>query len=153
MKTERLQHILRVSNHINSFVRLLLSRADSHDASKLIPPESEYYDAYGADLQKEKFGTDEYNTVLNKMGPALLHHYTCNRHHPQHFNAIEDMSLVDIVEMFCDWMAASERNNNGNIEEGISICVKRYGINLQLAGMFYTTVRELKGEVYGNNLG
>jgi len=44
------------------------------------------------------------------MKPALEHHYALYRHHPEHFqNGIDDMNLIDLVEMFADWKASSER--------------------------------------------
>jgi len=45
------------------------------------------------------------------MKPAIEHHYKNNRHHPEHFNnGIDEMNLVDLIELLCDWKAASERN-------------------------------------------
>mgnify|MGYP003311482372 CR=1 FL=1 len=38
------------------------------------------------------YGSEEYNGFLDKLKPALDHHYASNRHHPQHFvNGINDM--------------------------------------------------------------
>ena len=38
-----------------------------------------------------------------------------NRHHPEHFgeDGIRGMNLPDVVEMLCDWKAASERTKDG----------------------------------------
>jgi hypothetical protein len=74
------------------------------------------------------------------MKPALDHHYANNSHHPEHYkNGIDDMSLLDLVEMICDWKAASERHNNGNIRKSIEVNGKRFEMSPQLIRIFENT--------------
>ena len=38
---------------------------------------------------------------------CIEQHWKNNRHHPEHFEHITDMSELDIIEMVCDWYARS----------------------------------------------
>lgn len=58
-------------------------------------------------------------------------------------SSINNMNLVDLVEMLCDWKAASERHNDGNINKSIETNCKRFGLSPQLANIFYNTVETL----------
>ena len=54
------------------------------------------------DLRNMKYGDAEYEEHLKILDSSLKHHYSANRHHPEHFkNGIMDMHLIDIIEMFC----------------------------------------------------
>lgn len=139
---ETLEHIQKVVNLINQFIFLLLDRAKYHDSSKLKSPEKEAFDKYGPLLKKSTFGSYNYNKFLEKMKPVLDHHYKNNRHHPEHFdNGICDMNLLDIVEMFLDWMAAAERHENGDIFKSLDICKDRFGISPQLYSILFNTAK------------
>ena len=133
-------HIKTVSHFINIIVRLLLSRAEAHDASKLAEPELSIFAEYTPKLAGSTYGSPEYLGFLKEMEVALEHHYAVNNHHPQHFpNGIEGMTLGDIVEMFCDWKAATLRHDNGNLLKSIEINAKRFGIDPQLTNIFKNT--------------
>ena len=79
------------------------------------------------------------------MKPALDHHYARNRHHPEHWptNGIRDMSLVDLIEMFCDWKAATERHADGSLLKSIETNKKRFGYGDELEHIFLRTAIEL----------
>ena len=75
------------------------------------------------------------------MQPALDHHYRENNHHPEYYeDGIKGMSLVDLIEMVCDWMAATKRVQNGDIYTSLEINKKRFGIDDQLAKILENTV-------------
>src|SRR6187402_2291843 len=110
------RHIERVRNLLGEVVADLLRRAADHDQSKLLPPEVDLFTEYTPKLAGVTYGSPEYQGFLRDMKPALDHHYANNRHHPEHHkNGVNDMTLIDLVEMLCDWKAASERHNDGNI--------------------------------------
>lgn len=76
------------------------------------------------------------------MNGALQHHYAQYRHHPEHFdNSIDDMNLIDIVEMFCDWKAASERQLDGNLLKSIEKNADRFNIDPQLKHILINTAK------------
>jgi hypothetical protein len=53
------------------------------------------------------------------------------------------MSLLDVVEMLCDWKAASERTKQGSIAQSLAYNEQRFSIDPQLAIILQNTVREL----------
>lgn len=141
---ETYKHIDTVREYINSFVEELIKRGENHDATKLESPELEIFGEFGGNLAKLEYGSKEYNDNLEKVRPAIEHHYSKNRHHPEHFpNGINGMTLVDLIELLSDWRAATERNANGNIRKSIEINAKRYKISPQLREILENTVREM----------
>jgi len=136
------RHIERVRNLLNEVVRDLLKRAEEHDQTKLESPEVELFTQYTEILAGLTYGSSEYEENRKKMGPALEHHYANNSHHPEHWpNGIEDMSLVDLIEMFVDWKAASERHNDGNILKSIEKNADRFNMSPQLVKIFNNTAK------------
>jgi hypothetical protein len=108
-------------------------RGVKHDASKLESPEVEVFAEYTPKLNSTTFGSEEYYANLEGMKSALDHHYAFNRHHPEHFaNGINDMTLVDILEMFCDWKASTLRHNDGNLLKSIETNAERFKMDGQL---------------------
>ena len=92
-------------------------------------------------------GSPEYNAMLAQLKPALDHHYQHNRHHPEHFkNGIKDMNLVDLVELICDWKAASLRHADGNIRKSIEKNQDRFGYSDELKQILMNTVELLELE-------
>lgn len=134
------RHIERVRNLLGVCVVELLRRAELHDQTKLEPPEVELFTEFTPKLSTCSYGSDEYKGYLAEMKPALDHHYAHNRHHPEHHkNGVDDMNLLDIVEMLCDWKAASERHNDGNIRKSIEINANRFGMSPQLVRILENT--------------
>ena len=141
---ETLKHIRRVQEILSTFATELLVRGNEHDASKLEDPELSLFAKHTSKLQKLQYGLPEYEESRNALKPALEHHYARNRHHPEHHkNGVDDMTLQDLVEMFCDWKAASERQNDGNILKSIETNRKRFNMSEQLIKIFENTAREM----------
>lgn len=139
---ETMRHIRTVGRYINLMIRELMDRAEEHDESKLHQPEVEGFTKYTDKLARSTYASHEYNGFKESMKEALEHHYAVNRHHPEHFLAgINDMTLIDLVEMFCDWKAATLRHNNGNLLKSIEINAERFGINPQLKKIFENTAK------------
>ena len=133
-------HIMEVARNLNFFAKSLLDRADRHDQSKLEDPEAEAFAEVTEKLSGVTYGSAEYDKYRSELGDALAHHYSNNRHHPEHYkNGIRDMNLVDLVEMFCDWRASSMRHNDGNIRKSIEHNAKRFDIPPVLASIFENT--------------
>lgn len=150
-KPETEEHIRHLNDGIKLISSEILSRGPVHDASKLEPPEIEYFDKYTPLLKTLKYGTQEYTDSLAALKPALDHHYANNRHHPE-FHAedaqrqgtdqVSCMNLVDIIEMFCDWNAASKRTKDGDFGKSIEISCERFKISDQLRQIFRNTRRD-----------
>lgn len=134
-------HIHRVGTLLRRVIHQLLDRMGLHDASKLEPPEVAVFTEYTKKLKDLDYGSDAYRQCLAEMKPALDHHYQYNRHHPGYFpNGINDMTLIDLIEMLCDWKAASERHETGNIQTSIEHNAKRFGIDPQLTAILLNSV-------------
>lgn len=132
-----MRHIERLRNLLNICVVELLRRGELHDQTKLEAPEVQLFTEYTEKLKDCTYGSPEYKEFLEKMGPALQHHYAHNRHHPEHHkNGINDMNLIDLIEMLCDWKAASERHNDGNIRKSIEANADRFSMSPQLVRIF-----------------
>lgn len=137
------EHIRLVQKWLHRIVKLLLDRADQHDATKLEPPEVQAFTDNTSKLNALTFGSPEYFGQLKNpdMQHALEHHYANNRHHPQHFkNGLDDMNLVDLVEMFCDWNASSKRHHDGNLRKSIEVNAARFNINPQLVKILENSI-------------
>ena len=137
-------HIGKVVDLIDRFLVYIARRGRSHDLSKLESPEKDLFDEYTPLLQETTYGSDEYKWYLKEMGEALEHHYENNRHHPEcHKRGIDGMTLIDIVEMFCDWKAASMRHADGDFAASLKHNRQRFNIGEQLHSIFVNTANEL----------
>jgi hypothetical protein len=62
-------------------------------------------------------------------------------------NGIQGMNLVDLVEMICDWKAATLRHENGDIFKSIEMNQNRFGYSDELKQIFINTVNDFLSEV------
>lgn len=143
---ETMKHIRLVGTMLHHVAKMLLDRADRHDQSKLDSPEVELFTEMTPKLAASTYGSKEYDEFRKLLGPALSHHYAHNDHHPEHFReGINDMDLVQILEMFCDWKASSTRHNDGNILRSITVNADRFGMTPQLVRILQNTARLFEG--------
>lgn len=143
-RRETLKHIQQVMYGITDIVVALLNRANKHDQSKLEDPEVDVFEEYTAKLAGCTYGSPQYQRFLDAMRPALEHHYAVNRHHPEyHHNGFLDMTLVDVVEMLCDWYAATKRHDDGDIRKSIAINQERFGYSDDVAQLFLNTAKAM----------
>ncbi len=143
---DTLKHIKRVNELLIDASIELLKRAQRHDESKLHEPEKSLFDKMTPILKNLKYGTPEYSASLLELKVALDHHYAHNSHHPEFYGSkgINGMDLFDIIELFFDWKAATERTADGSIHKSIEINNKRFGMGDQLAQIFTNTANNLK---------
>lgn len=141
------EHVREVQRILAKCVRELTFRQTDHDKSKLLPPEVEAFDRLSPLLSQTTYGTPEYHQLRAELGVALRHHYKHNAHHPEHWpNGIRGMSLVDLLEMLCDWLAATHRHDDGNIRKSIEINQQRFGYSDELKQVFLNTLALLEDE-------
>jgi hypothetical protein len=134
-------HINDVRQNIWTLIKELDQRAQIHDASKLQSPEREIYSETAHELKDTVYGSPEYKNLMERTKPAIEHHYANNRHHPEHFtDGINEMDLIDVMELLCDWIAATKKNKNGNIHKSIEINTPRFNMSPQLAQILTNTV-------------
>jgi len=144
-REDTLKHIERVQYLICGVRSILELRGLDHDASKLAPPEKEAFDRCTPKLKGTTYGTPEYKTACRELGPALEHHHKHNSHHPQYYpNGINGMSLIDLLEMLCDWKAAGERQADGSdIRKSLEHNRERFAMSDEVYGILAVTVKQL----------
>ena len=123
---------------LDSFIKEMLERAKEHDASKLRDPEVSEFSKYEIKRSNAKYGSEEYNENLKALNSALVHHYRCNRHHPQHFgNGMSGMNIMDLIELMCDWQAVAQ-----DIDESIIIGQQRFGYGKPMTKILSNTTNK-----------
>ena len=137
------EHQHNVAGFLYEIMGALGSRASGHDKSKLSSPEKDCFDEVTPKLKGLTYGSEEYRSTLREMDEALKHHYSVNRHHPEHFaEGINGMNLIDLIEMFCDWKAATLRHEDGDMQRSIDINSDRFHLPEKLVSMFKNTVND-----------
>lgn len=143
-EADTLKHIKRVNQLLLQFSQNLMTRAMYHDDSKLQPEEKLLFDEMTPKLASSVYGSDDYKKMLDQLKISLDHHYKHNTHHPEHYpNGVDDMTLMDIVEMFVDWKAATERHDNGDIYKSFDVNKTRFKMSEQLYNIFKNTAKNL----------
>lgn len=84
----------------------LLKRAQVHDDSKFEIEETEQLQKL---LDKNDGMTNPKYLIQEQEKECIRLHWKNNRHHPEHFENVEDMTELDIMEMVCDWYARQEQ--------------------------------------------
>jgi hypothetical protein len=139
-------HIRQVQSLLGRVIEELERRRSVHDASKLESPEKEAFDEFTPKLAGTTYGSEDYKGYLAAMKSALDHHYAANSHHPEHFpDGVLGMSLLDLVEMICDWKAATLRHHDGDIRRSIEINQGRFGYSDELKRILSNTLAVIEG--------
>jgi hypothetical protein len=140
---ETYKHVKKVQKNLNLFIIDLIHRGENHDTTKFEEPELSIFAENTHKLAQIEYGGEEYKRNQETVRPAIEHHYSKNRHHPEHWpQGINDMTLVDLCELLADWKAGTERNKDGNIRKSIEINAAKYKMSPQLKQIFENTVRE-----------
>lgn len=139
------EHIARVRQLLGEFACEMIRRGDVHDKSKLLPVEIEPLERMQEVIDREgpaPFGSEEYSRRTDMLGPMIEHHRKNNSHHPEFYqNGIEGMDLFDLVEMFFDWKAASERGKEAAMN--LDFACEKYGVQPMLKSILLNTARRL----------
>ena len=145
------EHISRVRRHINTFIQLLIRRAENHDKSKLEEPELSWW----KEMDKEPrypYGSEEYKQKIKRWNKVFKHHYEYNRHHPEHYEyGVIEMTLIDIVEMMCDWLGYKDTTT---VTEALKVCdeqMARYDISEELRQIIFNTLLRYYSLMGGKN--
>lgn len=135
------EHIEKVREHLRQFEHKLRVRGVDHDHSKFqadeMQPLQRMQDLIAAEGPAD-YGTEEYKRRSALLGDMTKLHYARNSHHPEHYkNGVSGMGLLDLVEMYCDWKAASLRGKDPTMN--LSHSFARFGFSEQLASIFINT--------------
>lgn len=91
----------------------LMTRGFSHDISKLNNDEFYGMAMFADDTKSLK---DPKEKVSDEKEIYVNLHRDRNRHHPEYWDDADDMKLIDILELCCDWCARSEQFGTDVIE-------------------------------------
>lgn len=98
---------------------ILLRRGMVHDLSKFGKDEFSILVENIHFFRTIPYATNDYEKYIKTIYSATEHHYGKNSHHPQHYGNIEEMGFLDLVEMLCDWKAATRKCRHDNIEKSM----------------------------------
>ncbi len=145
---ETQEHIKNVGKYLSIIVQQLTRKASEHDMSKIGDEvERKAFIEYTPKLKESTYGSDEYKIFLKEMGKGLENHYRNNCHHPEFYrDGIKGMNLVDLVEMLCDWKAATLRHKNGDLLRSIEQNQQRFGYGDEIKQIFLNTVLIIEKE-------
>jgi hypothetical protein len=138
-------HSQRVGEHLVQIIKGLLDRSWRHDRSKTVEPELSFVNRWQPRFDNVAYGSAAWDQLRREQmaEDGQRYHFEANRHHPEHFpNGINDMTLVDVVELLCDWKAASERTGAGNLPKSLAVNAKRYEMSAQLLQIMVNTAME-----------
>ena len=123
------------------FITALKDRLEKHDESKFSNEEFPELAKSSAKLFNLTYPSPEYDENLAALKKTLSHHYANSRHHPEHYaNGVKDMTLLDIIEMYIDWFAATKKHHDGNLRLSIEANQKRFGFSDELKQIFDNTI-------------
>lgn len=139
------KHIARVRKLLGQFAVEMIRRGDRHDDSKFEPIELEPLQRMQDLIDQEgnaQFGTAEYERRTAMLGDMITHHRENNSHHPEFYpNGVDGMDLFDLVEMFYDWKAASERGESATMN--LAAACDKYRISSQTRSILFNTAARL----------
>lgn len=116
---DTIAHIAKVQFNLSTVIYNLHERSTVHDRSKFEEPELSGYEGLAQTLKGLTYGTPEHRAL-----------------------GVTDMSLLDIIEMLCDWKAAHDRNGD-DFGHSIQVSVSRFNISEQLHAILINTAKEM----------
>ena len=136
------KHNNNVQNNLADVLANIARRMAEHDQSKYRHEELDLVIGKPY-LQTLEYNTPEYKRGLEQVQYAVEHHYKANSHHPEHYpDGIKGMTLLDLLEMACDWQAAAVEHDSTFLES-INRNVERFGLSIEMQEILMNTGREL----------
>lgn len=122
------KHISNVRTRIHTMIKVLEKRALLHDRSKLENPEYALWKKMDEE-PRYPYGSKEYFDKIERNKEVFNLHYFYNRHHPEHYaDGILDMTLIDLLEMLCDWLGYRKDISYAEAETIIKQQMNKYGL-------------------------
>lgn len=134
------RHIALVRQALHRVADELIRRAEVHDLSKFNEDEFAGFVQINRVAREHPYGSEEYKASLNAVTPNPIQlHYSRNSHHPEHYaGGTDDMDLADIIEMVCDWYAASKTYGQTSFADSVEISLDRFQMEYSTANMVRT---------------
>lgn len=142
--TDTLMHVAEVQERLEDMIHDLRKRGLCHDRTKFQELEFDTFCRTRPRFKGVKFGTPDYDAVVEEAREAVEHHHHHNRHHTTYYDGgIEDMNLLDVLEMLADWRAAARRSKGQSFEESLPKAFERYNVPEVLREMIGRTIQYL----------
>ena len=136
--TPKLKHSTYGSDEYNGFLKKMGVALDHHYANNRHHPEH-----FGVAIKCKLC-----NAIYNDKAYIGTICKECNSQKIESYSTLNSMNLVDIIEMFCDWKAATMRHADGDIIKSIEINKKRFGYGSTIEAIFKNTAK-LFEELWG----
>lgn len=134
------------SDEYRAMLAELRPALDHHNAANSHHPE--HYKLWkcvhckGVFQEKDAPASDGYESKP-RFCPACTHGAAIFEFTLEPHVSVDGFDLLDLVEMLCDWKAATERHNDGDIMRSIEINEKRFNLSPQVASILRNTVERL----------
>jgi len=103
-----------------------------HDWSKFTLTEMKGFIKVAENFSDIEYGSKEYKKLGCSIFPVLKRHWAKNSHHPEYYQGdISRMSIIDLIEMACDWVAATKYHKNGKFERSLKINTDRFNLSTE----------------------
>jgi hypothetical protein len=149
--TDKIQTVILISIHkiwvlayLLKVCFILLKRGIIHDLSKFGNSEFSILADNITLFRKLPYATIEYEEYLKKIKVATDHHYKYNSHHFQYYDNIEQMGYMDLIELLCDWKAATKKYKGDNILQSIKYNKTKFNYSDQFEDKLLQLAKEIK---------
>jgi hypothetical protein len=121
----------------------LLERIYNHDNTKF--SNREFYGlADNVHDKRSLKNVNEDQIAKEEKMKFIKFHWFSNKHHPEYYSDVNDMKLLDILEMCCDWYARSKEFDNDPIEFFNKKQGTRWNFNKEMQETIIKHLRALK---------
>ena len=103
-----------IDNNFAEDAKELQERAVVHDNSKILNKDE--FRALTGIINDKSCLKDASSKLSQFKQDSIELHWKHNRHHPEHFKDISEMSRIDKMEMCCDWYARALQYNTNLLE-------------------------------------
>ena len=139
------EHQQKVASVMRQVIHELVTRALTHDASKFTTQELRdnlvtLPDKWELQTKGHGYHSPEQEQHRARFAAEIARHRKANRHHPEyHVNGVNDMDLIDLIEMLCDWYVSAS-----DIDQSIRENSQDYEIPPHISRILENTASKLK---------
>ena len=131
---EKLHHHIKcVQSAIMNVSHRLEKRAFRHDASKFMSDELQGYARFEQMPEGLIYGSDQYKkamAAIMKDNDCFKLHSQRNDHHPEYYDDVQLMPLLQVIEMVCDWHGTHKTyGNKGSWGKSVTHNIARFNFS------------------------
>lgn len=97
-----------------------------HDLSKWSEDELSGFVRINRVAREHAYGSEEYRASMRREEETIRLHYSRNSHHPEYHDDIRQMGVLDLLEMVCDWWAASITYGKISLADSLEVHRERF---------------------------